>query len=167
MLTRRARDNSKFTEFGLWMKNQRNLGTNLGYIASNLDYVWLNNRTQELMLIEEKREMKYMTPAQKDTFYRIHKMLEESYEDYYGGEYKGFFFIQFSRKSPKDGRIFLNGRGPGGEITEQDLIEFLAFKKPEGWYQSYFDLVNYVPVYGEEPEYAKKARERLEKYGKY
>jgi len=51
----KPRFDDKSTEFGLWLRNQKEIDSGLGYITSNLDYIWRNYNTGDWMLIEEKR----------------------------------------------------------------------------------------------------------------
>jgi len=51
-MTRRRNDNHS-TEFGLWLREQPDIDSKLGYITTNLDYVWKNYKTGDWMLIEE------------------------------------------------------------------------------------------------------------------
>lgn len=41
--------------FGLWLREQHEIDSNLGFITTDIDYIWKNYVTNEWMLIEEKR----------------------------------------------------------------------------------------------------------------
>lgn len=45
------------TEFGLWLREEKEIDSSLGFIATNLDYVWCNYKNGLWMIIEEKRFM--------------------------------------------------------------------------------------------------------------
>ena len=113
-----ARRDLHSTEFGIWLREQPEIDSALGYVASNLDYIWSNYKTGDWMLIEEKRHNGEVKFYQKKLFERIHKLCV-------GSEgYHGFHVLVFQNTSPEDGKIFLDYR----EITRQGLLDFLRFK---------------------------------------
>ena len=56
------------TEFGLWLREQEEINSRHGFVASNLDYIWQNYKTKQWMLIEEKRYMANLTWSQMQMF---------------------------------------------------------------------------------------------------
>lgn len=118
MKTTRKRKDNHGTEFGTWIREQEQVSSRLGYIATDLDYVWENYKTKQIMLIEEKRYMGRLTFAQTQTFRRLDNIMKSS------PYYCGFHLLQFEHKDPTDGLIFWNGC----EISSDDLIEKLQFK---------------------------------------
>lgn len=113
-MTRKRNDNHS-TEFGLWIREQEDIDSKLGFVASNLDYIWTNYKTGQWLLIEEKRYMSPLTYSQKEQFKTLDKIckLDKSY--------KGFYVLMFENTSPEDGKIFLNNK----ELTKDELIDFL------------------------------------------
>jgi len=105
------------TEFGLWLRDQTELDSRLGYVASNLDYIWRNYNTEDFMLIEEKRYNGKISYSQKQIFDLIHSICKKDFR------YKGFHILKFEKTNPEDGKIFLNDL----EISKKELIEFLKF----------------------------------------
>jgi len=122
-MTRRRYDKCS-TEFGLWLRDQPEIDSGLGFVATNIDYVWLYRKTGKWMLIEEKRYERLMTYAQGAAF-KVVDACAKSDENY-----MGFHFLRFERTSPEDGWMKLDGK----LINKQDLIEFLRFEKPKEWY---------------------------------
>lgn len=116
MTKKRYDDHS--TEFGLWLRNQKELDSKLGFIVTNLDYIYRNYKTGHFMLIEEKRYGKEPLLYQKQTFEIIHKLCQNH------PKYRGFHLIVFENTSPEDGKIYLDNK----EISKQELIDFLSFK---------------------------------------
>jgi len=116
----RQRNDKHSTEFGEWLRIQPEIDSKIGYIATNLDYVWGNYKTGEWMLIEEKRYMADVTWSQKQQMVKLHKSIEKI-----KSKFKGTHLIQFEKTSPEDGKIFLDRQ----EITKDRLIEFLRFFK--------------------------------------
>ena len=111
------------TEFGLWLREQKEIDSALGYITTNIDYFWKNFKSGKFMLIEEKRYMAEPKPWQHKIFDQLNNAFKND-KNYYG-----FHFLQFENTSPKDGKIFLDRK----EITRQELIDFLSFTtKPAG-----------------------------------
>lgn len=117
-MTQRRHDNHS-TEFGLWLREQNEIDSKLGYITTNLDFVWRNYKTGEWILIEEKRYKKDCAQWQKEIFSILHKASRND------KNYKGFYFVQFEKTSPEDGRIWINYK----EATKQELINILKFQK--------------------------------------
>lgn len=121
-MTRRRIDQHG-TEFGEWVRRQPILAGRHGYLATNLDYIWGNYEKQKWMLIEEKRWMSELRPAQWDMIELVHhccKSNEANWE-----KYQGFHLLQFERTNPDDGRIFWDKQ----EISKQQLIRLLSFEE--------------------------------------
>jgi len=116
-MTQQRRD-SHSTEFGLWLREQTEIDSCFGYVATNLDFVWANYKTEDYLLLEEKRYMQPIKPYQDKLFRRIHK--NESIDK----KYHGFYLLQFEKTSPADGKIYLNKN----QISTSDLIDFLKFQ---------------------------------------
>jgi len=113
----RRRNDTHSTEFGLWLREQKAIASNLGYVATNLDYIWSNYKTGEWMLIEEKRYNAEMTFAQKQQFKQLDDVCQIC------NDYNGFYLIVFENTSPSDGLITINHEA----VTECELLEFLRF----------------------------------------
>jgi hypothetical protein len=117
-MTQKRRDDHS-TEFGLWLREQPEIDSGLGFVAINIDYVWQNYRTGDWMIIEEKRY------GRQPKFYqeRILDMLNKC-----GGHdprFHGTHILVFENTNPEDGNIFLDGK----QITKTELLMFLSFKK--------------------------------------
>lgn len=106
------------TEFGLWLREQEEINSRHGFVASNLDYIWQNYKTKQWMLIEEKRYMANLTWSQMQMFKFLVKKIK------YDPKFYGFFLIQFERSSPDDGNIYINHK----PVTKKMLIKFLRFE---------------------------------------
>ncbi len=117
MTTTRKRYDSKSTEFGLWLRQQKEIESSLGYIATNLDFIWENYKTGDWMLLEEKRHKGTIKLWQKQIFDRIDKLCRAD------NHYKGFHRLIFENTNPDDGLIWLDGK----IVTSETLIEFLQF----------------------------------------
>ena len=111
----RQRNDSHSTEFGIWLRNQKEIDSKLGFVTTNLDYIWENYKTGDWMLIEEKRYKADLPYSQKQQFNKLYKNIIKS------PKFKGFHFIQFENTSPDDGKIFLDRK----EITKDGLLTFL------------------------------------------
>jgi len=114
----RKRFDEHSTEFGLWLREQKEIDSSLGYLATNIDYVWCNHKTGDWMLIEEKRYMSEPKLWQK----KIFSLLYQCCKDH--PKFHGFHTLQFENTSPEDGKIFLDST----EITKEELIKFLQFE---------------------------------------
>jgi len=118
MTTTRKRYDKFSTEFGLWLREQREIDSSLGYLTTNLDYIWVNYKTHDWMLLEEKRHGAIVRLWQQQIFNHLDKFLQSD------NHYKGFHKIVFQNTNPEDGYIWLDGIS----ITKAELLEFLQFK---------------------------------------
>jgi hypothetical protein len=132
-MTQERRDGGS-TEFGLWLRRQPEIDSNLGYIASNIDYVWKNWKADTFMLIEEKR----YGWAPKHYQWKIYEHIDSLLAGSKG--YYGFHLLIFENTNPDDGKVWLDG----DYITSGDLVEFLQYNKPDKWYVSYFPRDRYT-----------------------
>ena len=114
----KPRYDSFSTEFGLWLREQSSLDSSLGYVATNLDYIWYNYKTGEWMLIEEKRHKGEIKLYQRQIFGRIDKLCQAD------SSYKGFHQITFENTSPENGQIWIDGN----LVSKTELLDFLRFK---------------------------------------
>lgn len=114
----KIRYDSHSTEFGLWLREQPEVDSSFGFVATNLDYIWTNHKTGEWMLIEEKRHGGLIQFYQQRLFDKIDKLCQADVL------YRGFHKITFENTSPADGNIWLDGK----KITSTELLQFLQFK---------------------------------------
>ena len=106
------------TEFGLWLRDQCEIDSALGFVATNIDYLWRNYRTGYWMFIEEMRHGVMPKRWQSESFDLVNKVSKDD------PKYKGFHYLIFENTSPEDGTITLDGK----EISKDDLIKFLRFE---------------------------------------
>lgn len=114
----RQRYDKHSTEFGLWLRNQSEIDSKLGFVATNIDYIWENYKSGYWMLLEEKRFMGEPSYAQKKQFKKLYHNIKKD------NLFKGFHFVQFENTSPEDGKIYLDRK----EISKERLIYFLKMK---------------------------------------
>ena len=124
-MTQKRRDKHS-TEYGLWTREQPELDSKYGFVATNIDWLWRNYKTGLWMLKEEKR-YSYLPKLYQ---YQCYSLIDEC--AIIDPNYRGLHTIVFENTSPEDGRICLDGR----EISNKDLVEFLSFKKELSWYTS-------------------------------
>lgn len=113
----RQRNDDHSTEFGLWLRKQAAIDSGIGYVTTNLDYLWSNYTTGEWMLLEEKRHGAFLTDCQV----RLFRLLDSVCQGAPG--YCGFHRIRFENTNPDDGKIWLDGK----LVTPAELIAFLQF----------------------------------------
>ena len=116
-MTQQRRDEHS-TEFGIWLREQKEIDSGLGFVATNIDYLWRNYKTNKWMLIEEKRYGRKSQFPQTAMFELLDKACRSD------NNYCGFYYLIFEKTSPDDGKIFLNDK----EISKDELINFLRFK---------------------------------------
>ncbi len=111
---------SSATPFSDWLRDQAELDSAKGYVATNIDYVWSNHQSGRWIFLEEKRYGGIPTASQREQFAK----LDQSAEGVPG--YGGFWILTFSATTPDDGKIWLYRLGePGGEVSKEELITFL------------------------------------------
>ena len=114
----RKRIDAHSTEFGLWLREQKCIDSNLGFIATNVDYIWANYKTGDWMLIGEKRFKASVTFSQSQLLNKLDVLCRGD------KQYHGLHILRFENTSPEDGEIRLDGN----IITKPQLLEFLQFK---------------------------------------
>jgi len=118
----KQRFDDKSTEFGIWLRQQKEIDSNLGFVATNLDYVWTNYKTGKWMLIEEKRYSSQVKFYQENIFKVLDKACRNDIN------YCGFHKIIFQNTNPDDGLIWLDGI----DITKEQLVDFLCYCGKKG-----------------------------------
>jgi hypothetical protein len=113
----KQRNDSHSTEFGLWLRQQPQIASSLGYAATNIDYMWCNFRQNKWMFLEEKRYLAPLSYSQRMLFDRIKNACKDD------PTFCGLHFIQFEKTSPEDGKIFWNG----AEMDKSELFTMLTF----------------------------------------
>ena len=113
----KKRFDSHGTEFSLWLREQKEIDSSIGFVTTNLDYIWCNFKTGKWMLIEEKRHGSSIKLYQKQIFDKINKLCQPDIL------YCGFHILVFQNTSPDDGKIWLDEQ----PITKDQLLDFLQF----------------------------------------
>lgn len=123
-MTVKRRD-SHSTEFGLWLREQPEIDSKLGFRTYNIDYAWAiintdsTHKVTHLMLVEEKRYRAKTRPHQRLVF----KWLDDRLKD--DADYYGFHTLVFEKTNPDDGQMWLNNN----LISRKELISFLRFER--------------------------------------
>jgi hypothetical protein len=125
-MTTKRRDGGG-TQFSNWLRRQPEIDSHLGYMATDIDYVWINRKKQKYMFLEEKRYGKMPAECQKRVFQNLHNQCKND------KRYCGFYYLVFENSSPDDGEIHLYGdimnpTSNGVFLTKNELIEFLKFE---------------------------------------
>ena len=117
-MTQKRRDEHS-TEFGLWLREQEEIDSSLGFVATNIDYVWRNYKTGDWMIIEEKRY------GHKPKFYQleIFKLLNWCCKHH--PKFHGMHVLVFENTNPDDGKIFWDGE----QISRSKLLKILRFEE--------------------------------------
>jgi hypothetical protein len=122
--------NGKQSEFSLWLRNKLPdnvhfvrendpLDSKDGFIATDIDYIWMNFKSNEWMILEEKKYKREVPYAQKNILVMLHNLAKKN-----DAKYKGLYLIQFENTNPEDGRIWINNK----ETTKEQLIKLLRFE---------------------------------------
>ena len=106
------------TEFSMWLREQNEIASRFGFVATNIDYMWQNYKSGMWMLLEEKRFMQDVSFSQR-------KMLEViNAACRHDTKYHGVHLIQFENALPSDGRIYIDRN----QVSRERLIKFLRFE---------------------------------------
>ena len=117
-MTAKRRDD-KSTPFGLWLREQPEIDSyKYKFRSTNVDYIWVDEATDDWMIIEEKCRNAKVRPYQRKIFHKLHKVSKTD------PKYKGIYLLSFERTSPDDGKMWLNKK----EINKEQLIKFLRFE---------------------------------------
>jgi hypothetical protein len=116
-MTEQRHDNHS-TEFGLWLRNQKEIESANGFLATNIDYVWENYKTHNWMMIEEKRYNRQSKEWQRIIFKMLDLLCRSD------KNYKGFHYLVFENASPDYGEMFWDGE----KIDREKLIKLLRFE---------------------------------------
>lgn len=119
----RKRWDGHSTEFGLWLREQKEIDSGLGFVTTNLDYIWENYKTGQWCFLEEKRYNSRPAPSQLKQFVRLHKLINDT-------KYLGFFVLVFENTTPEDGAMWLCQLCSGityQQIDKPTLMRFLTF----------------------------------------
>lgn len=115
----RQRNDSHSTEFGIWVRNQSEIDSKLGYVASNIDFMWMNYNEKLWMLIEEKRHGARLTFSQSQMYQVLDKACRSD------PNYQGLHLLVFEKTNPLDSDWI---RWDDTIITTSDLISILQFQ---------------------------------------
>jgi hypothetical protein len=121
-MTTQSRDGTG-TEFSHWLRVQPEIDSCLGFIATNLDFIWSNNKTGNFILIEENRYKHWPSSTQRKLLIALHESISSE-------KYKGLYLLIFEKTNPDDGGINLhkyigNKKFIKKIITRNQLINFL------------------------------------------
>ena len=116
----RQRNDEHSTELGLWLRQQPAIDSKLGFVATNIDYLWSNYKTKQWLLIEEKRYGRKPAFSQRQLSAILNKVAQ------YDKNYCGFYLVVFENTSPLDGLIWINHK----EANADSLTKLLRFDVP-------------------------------------
>ena len=116
-MTRQRNDNHG-TEFGNWLRQQSEIDSGLGFLTTNIDYMWTNYHTGLWMMIEEKRHGAQPKRWQREMFGVIEAAASID------ANYRGFHTLVFEHTNPDDGKMWLDGE----LIDTPQLLAFLRFE---------------------------------------
>ncbi len=127
-MTQASKD-GKQTEFSLWLRNRLPdnvtsirdndpIDSKNGFITTDIDFIWMNYKTNEWMILEEKTHNREVPFAQRNILTMLHNIAKND------PKYKGLYSIRFENTNPEDGRIYVNSK----EVSKEDFIKLLRFE---------------------------------------
>ena len=125
--TNRIRNEELFngnTKLYRWRRKQTAIDSSLGYVASNIDCIWMNLKTGKWCIIEDKESGSQIANWQHTLLTNIHNacLCLKGYQ--------GMFSIEVVGEEPeitKDTRIKINGV----EMGINCLLNFFRFEPPD------------------------------------
>jgi len=124
-MTKKCKFKEEATPFSLWLREQEEIDSDLGYSTTDIDYMWHDYDNEDWLFLEEKRNNNDPDWSQRDNMETLHNSIESD-------NYHGFHLVAFENSTPDDGQMYLDYV----EIDREDLIEFLRFEKNENWYET-------------------------------
>ena len=126
-MTKKLDHPGKSTKFSDWLRIQPEIDSKLGYVCTNIDFLWKNYKTGQWMFIEEKTRGGKASRAQAEMFFDLHVLCLKS-----DPLYCGFHLVVFENESPDDGRIWWKTIVKKNiyntiEISRDQLIKRLMF----------------------------------------
>jgi len=111
---------SPATEFSDWSREQKAIRSSVGFVPTDLDFVWLNYKSKQWMLLEEKRYNARLEMPQRGVFNVLHNSINDK-------NYKGFYIVRFEKTSPEDGSITIENLSSGKtrKINKKQFFYFL------------------------------------------
>lgn len=118
-------DGKECTKFSDWTRKVERLDSKEeGFWHTDIDSVWYCNQgihsAGKWLIIETKNKMGEVKGWQDQLLRKVARACQAGDPDF-----KGLVYLQFENTGPEDGKIFWNSV----EITTEQLIEFLSFKK--------------------------------------
>jgi hypothetical protein len=129
-MTRQSND-GKQTPFSLWLRNKHPdnvrfirdndpIDSAKGFTTTDIDYVWMNYKTGEWFIIEEKRYCAEPEYSQREVLNFINRLARKADPEHY----KGLYYIVFENTNPEDGKIWVNKV----EVDKNRLLRLLRFE---------------------------------------
>lgn len=107
------------TPFSDWLREQPKLDSRkIGFVTTNIDYLWHNYKMNKWMLLEEKRRMADVIFPQSKLLSILDKAAKHD------PKYHGMHIIQFENTNPEDGKTYIDKK----IATVKQLIDFLRFE---------------------------------------
>ena len=129
-MTREHQGYGEPTPFSDWLRGLPEPLDSSRISNQNLDYIWHDYRTNQLLTIEEKRHRGASRPAQTDTHGVVAQMLRAAsgmtVTTLRGDRpvsYLGHYVIRFELTTPDDGKMWINGN----ELSADVLVALLGF----------------------------------------
>lgn len=121
-----------FTPHHRWISEQNRrgaLGTEDGYVMTDLDFMWCNAKKKKCMLIEEKCRMAEPSRTQRRLLLALDRAMRETYAP---DRYLGLHLVQFEFERPDDGgTTFVDGC----VMSPDEYIQWLQFDSPKEVYK--------------------------------
>jgi hypothetical protein len=112
---------SSATPFSDWLREQARIDSSLGYVTTNVDFLWSNHKTGRWIFLEEKRHGGRPSWSQARQFRELDAVVKDA------PGYGGFWILRFERTTPDDGKIWLARLDDAdAEIEKSSLLAFLA-----------------------------------------
>jgi len=136
----RQRKNPGGTAFTNWLPKQRGLeAVEAGFVGTDVDMVWYNYKSAQIMLLEEKKGQEEYRISQRTTLAVLNQALSFAFAhpDFILSTPKdclsipakirfyGVHVVRFENTSPDDGKIYVDGK----PMTKDQFLYFLKFGK--------------------------------------
>lgn len=118
MTKQRIFQDGKYSDFSEWLRKQPEISSEIGFITTDIDFLWRNYKTGKWMILEKKTHGGIVERWQGE-FLQLLDCL-----GVHDPLYKGVYLVRFENTTPDNGRVMVNKR----LLTRQEFLKFLRFE---------------------------------------
>lgn len=118
MTKQRIFHDGKYSDFSEWLRKQPEISSEIGFVTTDIDFLWRNYKTGIWMILEEKTHGGIVERWQGEFLQLLDRL------GAHDPLYKGVYLVRFENTTPDNGRVMVNKR----LLTRQEFLKFLRFE---------------------------------------